>query len=465
MSEPPDERPWQKAYLNFRELERWLIDDGEPCCRVFVDMLYDAIQGRRVFENRLQKYRDDQKANSNILPEPSADLISELQSIADLRSSYRATPGYVFEDVYHLAFNNLYSWRRYKQPVPQASECLRFYRGQQNDKWRIGAKIYRDLPDSPKQQREAELRARAASACRLGHAIVKRRKFNFTDAMAVVQHYSDVDTLDTSTWLVDFSRDPWAALFFASDGGRTGDCGIVWNISLEEYARHSVGENNPIGPLQLRVPKGIPRIDNQFGVFIEAGKPQFFDQYVAFGKEDTRFRQHNGLRFEDPVLGITAHTMYPPDDQLREKLLEVRNAADCQCGPSTRPCTIPPAVFIDPLDPKTYEDVLTCWLEFQTKKKVGRPEPQGVRAALVDLARFHALLHSPAYVGRLPDVTSRSLNRLHRAFDKLYHQSESGEPVLIREAVLQQYIYNQPLNEDHQAVLLEALNEIAPGSN
>jgi hypothetical protein len=46
--------------------------------------------------------------------------------------------------------------------------------------------------------------------------------------MAIAQHY--FLELKTPTWLVDFSRDPWAALFFASGGGNTGDCGIVWSM-------------------------------------------------------------------------------------------------------------------------------------------------------------------------------------------------------------------------------------------
>jgi hypothetical protein len=140
--------------------------------------------------------------------------------------------------------------------------------------------MYRGLPDGP--GREPALRARAASACRIGHAIAERLELHFMDAMAVAQHYSAADILGVPTWLVDLSRDLWVALFFASDGGETGDFGIVWDIMGKEYTRHGAGEGNPIGSLQLVVPYGVPRIDNRAGVFVVAGLSQIFDQYVAF---------------------------------------------------------------------------------------------------------------------------------------------------------------------------------------
>ena len=324
----------------------------------------------------------------------------------------------------------------------------------------MGAKIYRELPCG--QGREAALRGRAIAACRIGHAIAARLGLSFVEAMAVPQHYSAPDMLGVPTWLVDFTRDPWVALFFASNCGKTGDLGIVWEIMPKEYVRQTAREGNPIGPLQLVVPRDVPRIHNQAGVFVVAGLPQIFDQYVALGWE-TRFRQHNGLRFEDPVLGISAHTIYPLDDPLRAVLAEVRAAVvDCGCGPGARPCAIPPAVFTDPFDPKTYENLLICWLnEFHAKRAARRDSPR-LRAALADLARFHASLHSGAYVRRLPNIVSRSLNRLRGAFERLYFQTSRGEPVTIRDAIETSYVNQMLGDRDHVAVLMEALNEIAP---
>ena len=350
-STPPGERPWRKAYLRFRELEQRLTDE-DPCGEAFLTLLNAASQGRRVFDRKLLKYQAARQSINTGLPEPPDSLVGDFYKIACLRSSYdREKSEFVFEDVYHLAFHNLMWWPGYGSPTPPASHSPRLYRGQRKDSWEVGAKIYRGLPEDP--ERQAELRIRAASACQVGYAIADRLGCSFEDAMAVAQHYSAADILGTPTWLVDFSRNPWVGLFFATEGGETGDLGIVWDIMPTEYARFCAGEGNPIGPLQLVVPHGVQRIDNQAGVFVIAGLPQIFDQYVAFGW-DTRFRQHTGLVFEDPVLGIGAQTIYPSDDPLRGVLAEVRSASvDCGCRPGTTPCAVSPAVFTDPFDPST----------------------------------------------------------------------------------------------------------------
>jgi hypothetical protein len=62
----------------------------------------------------------------------------------------------------------------------------------------------------------------------------------------------------------------------------------------------------------------------------------------------------------------------------------------------------------------------------------------------------------------LPDIVSRSLNRLHDALARLYLQRSSGEPVSIRDAVKKSYVNQMLGDEEHVGVLLEALNEIAP---
>ena len=229
-----------------------------------------------------------------------------------------------------------------------------------------------------------------------------------------------------------------------------------------EWAGHAAGPANPIGPLQLIVPRDVRRIDNQAGVFIVAGLPQIFDQYVAPGWH-TRFRQHTGLTFEDPVLGIRTHIVLPPDDALHAMLVEVRAAvADCGCGPGAENCVVPPAVFTNPLDPRTYERLLTCWLTEFLAMHAGRSEPPGLRAAFTDLAQFHARLHSAAYVNRLPDKFSRSLHRLRDAFGRLCSETFRDPPVSVRNVIKAAYVNQMTGDGDDVTALLEALNEIAP---
>lgn len=458
----PIQSPWQKAYLRFRDLERRLTDASEGPLRT---LLYKAASGRYAFDPSLQEFLAVCRgSNPGMLREPPPDLVKDLQDIADLRSSYDPdAPGFSFADVYHLAFHNLVRWWGYGESIPLARECPRLYRGQRNDTWDIGAKIYRGLPSGP--GREPELRIRATNACRLAHTIAARLGLPFIDAMAVAQHYSDPGILGVPTWLVDFSRNPWVALFFASDGGQTGEFGVVWEIDQQEYAQHAAGGGNPLGGLQLIVPHSVQRIENQAGVFVVAGLPQIFEQYVAFGRE-TRFQQHTGLLFADPVLGISAGTIYPPDDPLPAVLAEIAAAVvDCGCGPGARPCAIPPEVFADFLDPETYERLLIGWLDKFQAERAGHTEPPGMRAALTVLARFHSLLYSPAYVGRLPSRVSRSFNRLRDAFGNLCLQASGGKPVSVRDVVMETYVQQMRWDGDHVTVLLEVLEQVAPSGN
>jgi len=86
------------------------------------------------------------------------------------------------------------------------------------------------------------------------------------------------------------------------------------------------------------------------------------------------------------------------------------------------------------------------------------PTPPRVEEVLPDLARFHALLHSPRYASRLPVMVSRSLNRLRTAFDGIYFTASRGERPSTRHQIEQAYIEHA----FHHDVLREALNETIP---
>lgn len=449
---------WQTAYLRYREFERQFVD-----VRGFRVLLHDAARGEPVFERRLAEYQEARHgAKEGGLAEPSAELIRDLRKFAVLQSSYAPeAPGFVFEDVYHLAFNRLVRWRGYRVPIPLAQDCTWLYRGQRDDSWEIGAKIYRKLPED--SGREGELRERSAAACRVGHAVASKCSLSFEEGIAIAQHFSAVDELGASTWLADFSRDPWVGLFFASDNGKTGDCGIVWSISLNEWKHRTTGEGNPIGPLQLVVPPCVKRIDNQAGVFIIAAHPWFLEQYVPFGRE-TRFQQFTDLTFEDPMLGITRNTIYPSADPFLAMLPEIRaTVANCGCALDARACDVPPPLFTDPVSPKTYQDLLTCWLNELQADRAHLPDPIKTRAALPELAQFHAVLQTPEYVARLTDKVSRSLNRLRDALVNLYvAEALDSNPISFEDAVRGSYFNQMTGDREHLAVLQEVLNKVVP---
>lgn len=449
-------RRWQDTYLRYRELERGFVETSREALCV---LLHDAVKGQAVFRRRLAEY---EAARSNGgLPEAQPEVIRELAKFAALRSSYDTrTLGFIFEDVYHLAFDQLVEWRGYGDAIRPASECTWLYRGQRNDSWEIGAKIYRGLPTG--SDREAELRERSATACRVGHAVAKICRLSFEDGMAVAQHYSGDKELAVPTWMADFSRDPWAALFFASDHGQEGDFGIVWRVLISEWEQRAAGSQNPVGALRLVVPPGVLRIDNQAGVFVVAAHPVFFGQAVPFGWE-SRFKQVSKLTFEDPLLGISEDTMYPPNDPFLAVLPEIRaSVGNCECAAGGQVCSIPPTLFADPAARDAYQNLLTCWLNNLEARHTDFVDPIVTRAALPELARFHALLQTSQYVGRLTDVTSRSFSRLRDALVEMYAaETLQKSPISVVNAVRASYFNHMAEDQEHLIVLQEALNSVA----
>jgi hypothetical protein len=436
-------------------LEKQLNDDGQQA-HGLLTLLYAAAQGERAFENRLREYKTLLALRGAArLPIPTQELIDALREHAAVRTRCNSHGSdFTYEDVYQFALTKLANWRHYNEPVPPTEKCLQLYRGQRDVGWSIGATIYRDLPKGA-ARREA-LDARVEAIRKLGSAVAAKLRIPFSDAIAVCQHYSDKENLGLATWLVDFSRDPWTGLFFASDHGEQGAVGVLWNISVSEYADHTVGRGNPIGPLQLTVPQGVQRIDNQAGVFVTAGLPQFFNQYVAFG-EGTRFHQHDGLVFEDALLGVSRARIYPPDDPLRQTLLEIKAAdADRSEGTEIDDAIVPAAVVSDPDNSQTYHDLLTAWLNAAEIRR-SESSSASVRATLRLLADFHALLHSPRYVGRLPEIMSRSLNRLRTAFHYIDQAKSNGRDPSARAAIERSYLQHYDF---HREVLCEALQEV-----
>jgi hypothetical protein len=383
--------------------------------------------------------------------------VNELRALAELRSSIDTSPAdFVFEDVYHFAFFMLDRWRPIGELPPAVEHCKSLYRGQRQHVWPIEPSILRNLASfADSALRTSELRRRARTAGEMGHAVSTELRLDFDEAMAVAQHYSAQNELGVPTWLVDFTRDPWTALFFASDGGVTGEYGVVWQVFVDEFSDHASGEGNPLGALRLTVPAGILRIENQAGVFASATHPEFFSQYVSPGLE-TKFRQRTELVFEDAMLGITRERMYPPEDPMLERVTNIKEAvAGAQVGYDAAPANL----FADPLLPQAYEALLGSWLTDRTTS-AGRSALPDVEAALPRLSQFHALLQSN-YRDRLPSVLSRSLNRLKAGFKELYYDGLNERPVSLRSAVMSAYC-NAIIPEDHRSVLLEALHQVAP---
>ncbi|SET69063.1 FRG domain-containing protein [Nitrosomonas marina] len=444
---------WKRAYDQYRQLEKEFSCEPEKEKR-FLILLKSAAGGKSSLKNTLREY----KANPN-LRLPSTKLIAEFQGLADLASSYSTQDSdFVFEDVYHLAFDKLshLHWPDYNNPISTRNVL---YRGQRNDEWDIQAKIYRELPNN--NFRLQILRNRATKACWISRVISEELNFSFCDAMAVGQHYSEI--LEISTWYVDFSWNPWIALFFASDGAITGDVGIIWSIFTNEYNNFSAGQNNPIGPLKLSVPDRIERIKRQNGVFISSVHPLLLKQYIAFGSE-SRFKQHTGLVFEDSLLNISRKNIYPSNDSILSKLLKlISSSIICKkCEPCTLQCKVPSTLFTDPFDSNTYVQILNNWWK-DFHEHYGHPLETAeihTHTAFTTLASFHSLLQSDEYASTLPSHM-RSFRKLKIAIENLFCQKQSLMKISVRQAIIDSYL-SQATNNETYSILKGALNKILP---
>jgi hypothetical protein len=413
---------WKRRYCDFRDLEHG-IGAGIPHLK---DLLYSSVSGLPYFERRLKEYRDVGRQDL------SPDDLRKMEEFARARSSYNPVGNFVYEDAYHIAFHMLSRWRSPDQPPPSEHRGL-LYRGQRDVRWSLEASIFRWLSGDDALKRRTELETRARNACAMAKAVGARLKMPFTDAMAVTQHYSP--ELALPTWLLDFSRDPWVGLFFATDRGEPGQCGVVWRMGQSEYVDLSAGGNNPIGELQLAVPKGVPRIDNQAGVFVAAAHPELLGQYVFPGRE-TQFHQRESLLFEDPYLGITRDRIYPTKDNVLTTLAGVKEKlVACGCGGDPLKCVVPTTLYSDPRDPGTYDAILRSWLQ-PYHGLVGTREE--VERAFGALARFHALLQQRFAPGMR--ITVRSFNRLREALMYTCQSRSPDKPEYLRDII--RWAYN-----------------------
>ena len=119
-------------------------------------------------------------------------------------------------------------------------------------------------------------------------------------------------------------------------------------------------------------------------------------------------------------------------------MAEVRRAFDDPSFASANDgAGVPAAVYTIPWNDETYIALLQAWLS-EYRRNNRRLEPRHLEEALAGLARFHALLHSPRYVGRLPSIVSRSLNRLRSACESLLFRADG--PASARDAVMVAYV-------------------------
>lgn len=403
MSAIPDETNWKKIYQLYVQLERtWTIPDApEAVARQF---FHSIVHGHQT-ESAILK-----EIHSLQLQPPPADMLRDaffLQSVIyplDRKRPGGRHPDDPMEDVYAAALSMLPHGFWVVSP-----ERAQLYRGQRDAKWPTIPALFRrkDIKITLDQLAQAIPRIQACVSTT-----------SEEQAVAVAQHYSK--ELGVATWLLDMTYDPGVALFFASDGGTTGDVGVVTCIVQKEWNELSANGTNRLGRLQVIDVPGVLRIEQQRASFLDTSHPDLFDQYVA---HTVWFRQVDGMRFEDPYADfpVTAERIYPTEDPILAALLHTSTDI-------ARVLRIAPAGDArEPLGSEAYWEIAQSWCQ-QEGVEIDAYREDTLRV----VCDVHARLQAHRDDFALP---ARSLARLQEAVNLVMHAQRSGKFITPQKAL------------------------------
>lgn len=349
-------------------------------------------------------------------------LLAQAQTVRDIfqpiKERYAREP--VFEDAYQLAtyitLSNGHLWE-YNPGI------ARYFRGQRRN-WPVVPSLLRDCKDV------ACVAVAVERLTRCVRALQRDRAISDEQAVAIAQHYSTREN-GLRTWLLDVTRDPLVALFFASLGGQAGDRGLLWLIAEGEWSRLAGGGSNLLGAIRAIEVSGIHRLWAQKGLFIDTSHPELFDQYVPHSLE---FEQVDGLVFEDDQLGVpVTQEFLLQDDGALEKL--ITDSVGVGADP---PLECPhPLTPLRTLNGSDYMEIVASWADHHP----GWGITEDNRALLSALCQYHAALQQLA--GRVagdPALTYdllplRSLQSLWRGAHRVFEPGP-GAPDLLEDNYL-----------------------------
>jgi len=376
-----------------------------------------AYERYRDIENSV-RVEDQIALNTVFYPEQQAALTKArrkrlgrniLRDCKKLRRLYAVTSNVSgpYEDVYQAAFS-MVGYPDVSEVYPRLDQVTRLYRGQRKDTntWPVIPKLFRNSPSND-EIRNGIMRAH-------GFAMVLRKYFQrnrrywlpYGDAMAVATHYSP--EADLGTWLIDLTSNPWTALFFASWKGEKDDTGVVEWINVNEWNELSAKGQNPLGALRLYKPPKVPRIAAQHAFFAEATPRLLWKLYVPFS---LRFRQREGLVFEDKRRGVTESRLLPPADDLKSVAVQFKNNARTTY-PYPDAFPLPQNLWVDESASQTFFAIVRSWLPRHRRNVNSWPNSSSL--ALRAVCEFHAQLQASSRQDRLPR-DRRSLGRLSQA--------------------------------------------------
>jgi hypothetical protein len=373
---------WRAVHRRLVRLEKnWAVHDHPGVNR---QLFRSAVLSRRPDQEIEREFRSFGIAEP---PGPEWREARDLCAQLDFPNRGRA-PDMACDDVYQAALTMM----PFGEWVASPSQT-KLYRGQRDARWPVVPSFFRRARDN----RTADLRRLDA----LARAITARRPDLLVEqALALIQHYSN--ELDAPTWLIDLTWDPTVALFFASDGGRTGDIGVVTMLVRSEWENLSAGGRNRLGQIRIIDVPQVLRIERQRALFLDTSHPDLLEQYVA---HSVWFRQVDGLVFEDgeaewPV----SKTWCYPDCDAGLDLLRELVSGDLQGA--REPRLAPPSDASRALDGNDYLTIARSWCE-----EVGVALDVSYTQVLAGVCLVHALLQ------RHREQISVPLRSLHRLRD------------------------------------------------
>lgn len=204
-----------------------------------------------------------------------------------------------FEDVYEVAL---------LLKSVQGDRDEWYYRGQRDVNWTIRPSLFRHDVDNV----DDEIRKLSS----LIRYLQSELQVSQEDALAIAKHYSGVlEDTDIRSWLLDVTKEPLVACFFASYNADPNDIGQIHLFKSYEMDRYSSNTPKRLGEVRIISPHDVSRIKRQHAAFIDGAHPDLLQEYIPL---NWRFQQKEDVVFTDPEISITKDELLWVEDEYRE---------------------------------------------------------------------------------------------------------------------------------------------------
>ena len=395
---------WRSIYQRFVRLEKeWSVHEHPE---VNEQLFHTAVLSKRSDAEVEREF-----ASFGLMNPPAVQMreAHALRSALEFPSHGRH-PDDPCEDVYHAALTMM--------PFGEwtASPSLeKFYRGQRDARWRVVPSFFRES-----HEKQAATISRVNTIAK--KIAARHPELQPEQTLALIQHYSK--ELAATTWLIDLTWDPRVALFFASDGARTGDIGVITMLVRREWEGFAAGGRNRLGSIRVIDVPGVIRIERQRALFLDTSHPDLLDQYVA---HSVWFRQVDGLTFEDldAEWAVSREHCYPDLDPTLEEINQLVVLQDDDAVDDR--ALAPESDASQALGVADYFDIAQSWFE-QEDMLLEPPCIEALQRVCMVYSRLQE--HRDQL-----SITLRSLHRLQEATEMVQRAQQGRQEIDVRRAM------------------------------